>query len=80
MIQQAQGGGIAVSFTSLMTSGSDYAGMTRYYSFETSTDLLGSSWMPVLNETNIVGTNATVSYTNAAPDVKRYYRVRVRLR
>jgi outer membrane protein assembly factor BamB len=78
-IQRQPGGGIAVSFSSLSASGPDYAGKTRYYDLETTTNLFGGVWLPVTNETNIVGTNVTVNYTNTFPDTKRYYRVGARL-
>jgi len=76
---QRGGSGIVISFPSLSASGLDYAGKTRYYSWETTTNLFGGAWLPVANETNIAGANVTVSFTNSISDRKLYYRVKAML-
>jgi outer membrane protein assembly factor BamB len=76
---QRSGSGTVISFPTISASGSDYTGKTRCYDLETSTNLLSGAWLPVANETNIIGANVTVSYTNAVPDRTRYYRVVLKL-
>jgi outer membrane protein assembly factor BamB len=76
---QRTGNETVISFPTISASGSDYTGKTRCYDLETATNLLGGAWLPVVNETNIIGANLTVTYTNAVSDRTRYYRVGVKL-
>jgi len=63
-----------ISFVALATAGTGYAGQTRYYAIEATTNLAGS-WTGVSGYTNIVGSNQSVVYlspvTNTPPTFYR---------
>jgi hypothetical protein len=71
--------GIIVSFPSLSATGSDYTGKTRYYTLESSTNIINGGWQAVASCSNLPGTGTPVSYTNASPSGCMFYRVRARL-
>ena len=79
MIQHASGSGISVSFTSLIASGTNYTGKTRYYTLESATNLIAPTWQAMLNYSNLPGIDAPVAYTNASPAGCKFYRVRAKL-
>ena len=58
-----------------------YAGLTRYYALEGSTNLTNASWSGVPGYTNIVASNQTVTYsTNSTASPSLFFRVRAWLR
>ena len=69
-----------VSFFAYRSSGPGYEGYDRYYALEYATNPPTGPWLGVLNYTNILGNNATISYQTAEPNPKAFYRGRVSLR
>lgn len=65
----------AVSWQALQASGIGYAGKTRYYDLESTTNLETGPWLGVPDATNIVGNNTTVIYLTTMPDPVLFYRV-----
>jgi hypothetical protein len=51
-----------VSFVSRQASGPEYAGLSRHYALDYSTNLLSSSWVDVPGRTNILGDNTVFEY------------------
>jgi len=67
---------VTLSFTALSAgSGAGYAGLTRYYNLEETTNLSDSnSWSPVAGYSNIVGSNQAVFLTtNTSGGTKIFY-------
>ena len=60
-------------------AGSDigYAGLTRYYNLESTTNLTNSSWVPVAGYTNLPASNQTIIFsTNTSSATKFFYRLK----
>ena len=58
-------------------SGAGYAGLTRYYNLESTTNLTNSSWSPVSGYSNIQASNQTIILsTNASVANKFFYRLK----
>ena len=74
------GGQAVIFFTALRAEGPGYAGLTRYYDLEASSDLNVGAWEGVPGFTNIVGTNQVVSYPVPPDAVGGFYRTRIQLR
>jgi hypothetical protein len=63
----------------LQASGAGYTGLTRYYTLQSTTNLIDpSSWITVLDCSNIVGADQTVTATQSAI-AKKFYRLSVTL-
>jgi hypothetical protein len=62
------------------TSGSNYVGKTRYYSMQDSTNISApGTWQWIANYTNILGDGSLITYTNASPGTRRWFRIKARL-
>lgn len=72
-------GNIVVTWNSLAAGGGAYMNLTRLYDLEYTTNILGSDWLPVDNETGLPGMNGVAAFTNNVSDYNRFYRVKVRL-
>jgi autotransporter-associated beta strand protein len=73
------GTNLALSFTMKPATGSGYAGLTRYYDLETSTEPDSpSSWTPVSGQSNLSGTGPVV-VTQPLSSPRCFYRLKVRL-
>jgi hypothetical protein len=58
-------------------SGVGYAGLTRYYNLEATTNLTNAPWNPVSGYSNILGSNQVISLsTNASSGPKWFYRLK----
>jgi hypothetical protein len=68
-------GNIILTFTAYSASGTSYAGLTRYYTIQTSADL--TSWQPLSGFVNIPGMNQIVTVTQPISEIKRFWRLRV---
>jgi hypothetical protein len=62
------------------SAGAGYAGLTRYYRLEYTTNLLDPRWRVVPGCSNILGDDSTFRLTNTAPDGTGFYRVNAGLR
>jgi hypothetical protein len=74
------GGQPAISFTALAAEGPGYAGLTRYYTLETSAELTSGVWDGVTGYTNLLGDNQVVTYPPPLDPAQRFYRTRIELR
>ena len=74
------GGQPAISFTALAAEGPGYAGLTRYYTLETSAELTSGVWDGVTGYTNLLGDNQVVTYPPPLDPVQRFFRTRIELR
>ena len=73
-------GQMVVFYPSLTASGAGYEAFRRFYSMESSTNLLlAGGWLAVPNATNLLGNNTTRVYTNSSSADSLTYRVKVRL-
>lgn len=72
------GNSTLVSFQALRAEGSGYEGRSRYYSLEQTANP-ASGWQGVLNYTNLLGNNQTISYQAPGTNSPAFYRGRVRL-
>lgn len=70
---------VVVTWPTAAADGVGYEGLTRYYSLETTTDLVHGAWQAVPGKTDIPGVDGEDSYVDAGADGAREYRVRVRL-
>lgn len=76
----AAGNGLTLSFVARQAAGLGYAGLTRYYSVETTTDLADpTAWTPLAGYSNLVGANQTVAITPPTGARRCFYRLRVSL-
>ena len=58
-------------------SGAGYAGLTRYYNLEATTNLTNSSWVPLAGYSNIQASNQLVTITNnTSVASKLFYRLK----
>jgi hypothetical protein len=77
--RNASGDGV-VSFSSFSSAGSIYGGKSRYYTLESTTNMMSTNWQAVAGCSNLPGTDSVVSRTNVNVGVKStFYRVRCRL-
>ncbi len=74
------GGQPVISFTALAAQGVGYAGLSRYYSLETKSDLGAGGWADVAGYTELLATNQVVTYPMPTDAPLRFYRMRVELR
>ncbi len=76
----ARNGGTEISFHALRAEGAGYAGLTRRYDLEYSTNLVAGTWRGVPGHTNLVGNNQTIIYsTPANAGNGPFYRAQIRL-
>ena len=79
-ITPAAGNPITLSFVARSATGAGYAGLTRKYDIETTTDLANpNSWQAVAGHTNIVGADQTIDVTLPGDSPNKFYRLNVRL-
>ena len=79
-ITPAAGNHFTLSFIARSATGSGYAGLTRKYAIETTTDLANpNSWQAVAGQTNIVGADQTVMVTLPGDTPQKFHRLKVRL-
>jgi hypothetical protein len=58
-------------------SGAGYAGLTRYYNLESTTNLTNSSWVPLAGYSNIQASNQMVSVSKNTSGASRlFYRLK----
>jgi hypothetical protein len=69
--------GLIVSFYAKEAGSGEYAEYTRHYALQQRSDLLGDAWLAVPGFEDIIGSDVTVTYTNAAPAGQTHYRGRV---
>ena len=70
-------GNIVLTFTARQAGGAGYAGLTRYYDLQGTTDLANaSSWAPVSGYAGIVGANQTVTLTVPTSGAPRFFRLK----
>lgn len=65
---------LTLTFTAVQASGSNYAGLTRHYAIETTTDL--TIWTPVAGYTDITGNNQTITAALPLAGPKGFYRLK----
>jgi hypothetical protein len=71
------GGLFTLSFIARQAAGVGYAGLTRYYTVETSTDLANAaSWSALTSYSNIVGANQVVTPTPSTAGTRGFYRLK----
>ena len=74
------GTNLTLTFTATAATGTGYAGLTRFFDVETTTNLAdAASWTGVVEYTNVVGANQTVTVTQPLTGGPRFYRLNVRL-
>jgi len=73
------GGQVVVSYPTVQAAGAAYAGRTRRYDMESTSNLTVGAWQSVAGATNVPGNNEQAAYTNAFPDRVRAFRVKARL-
>ncbi len=74
------GANITLTFTASAATGTGYAGLSRIYDVETTTNLANpASWTPLAGYTNITGANQTVVVTQPLTGGPRFYRLNVRI-
>jgi hypothetical protein len=74
------GTSVTFTFTAVQATGTGYAGLTRFYDVETTTNLSNSaSWTGLSGYTNITGANQTVTINQPASASPHFYRLKVRL-
>lgn len=77
---EAEIGNFTITFVAKKSEGLGYAGLTRRYSLESSTDLANiGDWEIVAGYTNIVGENQTVTATVPSSGNRCFYRLRITL-
>ena len=73
----SSGGLFTLSFIARQAAGVGYAGLTRYYTVETSTDLANAaSWSALTSYSNIVGANQVVTPTPSTAGSRGFYRLK----
>ena len=73
----SSGGPFTLSFTARQAAGVGYAGLTRYYTVEASTDLANAaSWSALTSYSNIVGANQVVTLTPSTIGTRGFYRLK----
>ncbi len=71
---------ITLTFTAVQASGPGYAGLTRLYDVETTTDLANTaSWTGLSGHANITGANQIVTITQPLTGGPRFYRLKARV-
>ena len=71
------GANITLTFTALQATGSGYAGLTRHYAIESTTDITTSaSWSAVAGYADIVVSNQTLTATVAAAGARSFFRLK----
>jgi len=76
----AAGNQFTLTFTARSATGSGYAGLTRKYDLQQSTNLADpNSWQSVAGQTNIVGADQTVTATLPGDASNKYCRLNVRV-
>ena len=71
------GANITLSFSAQQAAGTGYAGLTRHYAIESTTDLTTpASWSAVAGYSDIVVGNQTVTATVAATGARSFYRLK----
>ena len=66
-----------VSFLARKASGTGYEGQNRYYSLESSTNVVSGLWVGVVGNTNILGNNQIVTFQGSAAGAPSFYRAKV---
>lgn len=80
VIAPAAGNQITLTFVARAAAGGGYAGLTRKYAIEWSSDLGNpNAWQAVNGQANIPGGNQTVIVTLPGDASRRFYRINVRL-
>ncbi|MCX6929182.1 MAG: PKD domain-containing protein, partial [Verrucomicrobia bacterium] len=72
----SQGGIPVFGFNALSAAGYGYAGLSRFYSVDSATNLLDGSWSPLSGYTNLAGSNQFIEVTNT-PAPQQFLRARV---
>jgi hypothetical protein len=72
-------GQVVVSYPTVRAAGMAYMGKSRFYDLQGRGGLIGGTWAPVPGATNVPGSDAWVTFTNALPDSARAFRVKARL-
>jgi len=76
----ANGANLVLSFFARAATGTGYAGLTRKYDVQSTTDLTDpASWTVVAGHSDIVGDDTTVNATLPVDAAKKFYRLKVRL-
>ena len=71
------GANITLTFTALQATGTGYAGLTRHYAIESTTDLTPpASWSAVTGYADIVVSNQAVTATVAAAGARSFFRLK----
>jgi hypothetical protein len=74
-------GGLDLSFLARAASGTGYAGLTRHYSLESTSDLsAGNTWVAVSGFADILGGGQPVLCTQAVTGTKVFYRLKTWLK
>ena len=74
------GPNVSLTFFANQAAGPGYAGLTRFYDVETTSDLTNAaSWTGLPGYTNIVSANQTVIVTQPRTPTPRFYRLKVRV-
>lgn len=74
------GSDLTITFTALQASGIGYAGLTRRYVVETTSDLSNPmSWVLIVGQAPIVAANQSVTITLAPSASRSFYRLKVSL-
>ena len=77
LTQTLAGGTITLTFVAKQATGSGYAGITRHYAVESTTDLTGTvTWTALPGYPDIVATGQNVTVTQSATGAKRFYRLK----
>ena len=72
--------GVSLTFFANQAAGPGYAGLTRFYDVETTSDLTNAaSWTGLPGYTNITSANQTVIVTQPRTPTPRFYRLKVRV-
>ena len=73
----SSGTGRVLTFTATPTTGTGYAGFTRHYSLEMTTNLTNpSAWTPVPAYENIIATNQVIVISPAPRTTPTFYRLK----
>jgi len=71
------GANITLTFTALQATGTGYAGLTRHYAIESTTDLTSAaSWSAVTGYADITVSNQAVTATVAAAGARSFFRLK----
>ena len=73
-------GTVLLTFTAMAASGTGYAGLTRVYDVETTTDLANAaSWRHLSGYTGIIGSDQIITITQPVDVPGRFFRLNIRL-